>query len=277
MHALASLDTQTGTPAEPDDTSFRLIHRSAKTLGGLDYWMSLPNAPTNDAVPLVAVHGVFRDAKGQVTGFAKAAAATGRPVIAPIFDKTAYRRYQRVILGERADIALLTLLDQLERQGLMHARRFDLFGYSGGAQFAHRFALLYPHRIRRLTLAAAGWYTFPNESPYPYGLASPRRANRAWGPHVSAGLAHFLQLPIRVCVGEQDNRPDALTRSEPMLDQQQGVDRLSRATRWVAAMRHAAWARGMAADVQLHELAGCGHDFRECIRHGGLIGLTLTD
>jgi pimeloyl-ACP methyl ester carboxylesterase len=277
MHAIALPDKSEMTPPRPAAAGFRLVQCSGRAPWSLPHWVAIPDQPQPDAVPLIAVHGVLRDARGQALGFAEAAAALGRPVIAPLFDEELYPRYQRVVLGRRADTALLALLDELEGSGQINTRRVDLFGYSGGAQFAHRFALLYPHRIRRLTLAAAGWYTFPDQAPYPYGLAPPARPTTAWGPHIEANLERFLRLPIRVCVGELDNQRDELTRSEAELDCQQGPDRLSRAGNWINAVRRAGWARGVVTDIRLHELPDCGHDFRTCIRQGGLAGITLSD
>ena len=280
MHVFALSDfthTEPPVPPQPVGVGYRLVHHAAQGTDGLDFWIALPDRPQPDAVPLVSIHGVLRDARGQALGFAAEAAKAGRVVIAPLFDKARYPAYQRLILGRRADRALLSLLDRLDRTGQADCRRFDLFGYSGGAQFAHRFALLYPQRVRRLTLAAAGWYTFPDDCPYPYGLASPRRPTRAWGPHVEAGLIHLLERPIQVCVGELDNQPDALTRTGPDIDRQQGRDRLARAANWVDAMQRAGEARGIETDIRLYRLPGVGHDFRDCIRQGGVDVITLTE
>lgn len=278
---LAIALTETTKPASPTpqatNAAFRLTKHPAQGKGALGYWLASPEQPQPDAVPLIAVHGVRRGARGQALWLGAAAAAMGRPVIAPLFNKTSFPAYQRVAFGRRADIALLMLVDQLTRAGVIAGHPFDLFGYSGGAQFAHRFALFHPQRIRHLTLASAGWYTFPDEAPYPYGLAAPRRRTRAWGPHIGDNLEQLLQKPIRVCVGEYDDQADALTRSEPALNQQQGTDRLSRAANWVVAMRRASWAHGIVPDIRLHELPDCGHDFKTCIRLGGLADIALAD
>ena len=160
---------------------------------------------------------------------------------------------------------------------IWRTRSFELFGYSGGAQFAHRFAMLYPHLVERLTVASAGWYTFPDTAAFPYGLAPrPGRADN-WGPCLAAGLDGFLGIPIQVCVGARDGVPDANTRSGPDIDRQQGSDRVTRAHRWAEALRQTAGARGITARIDLAVLPGCGHDFRDCIRLGGLDALVLPD
>jgi pimeloyl-ACP methyl ester carboxylesterase len=276
MHAAALPADEIPLPTLEKPAGYRLILWPAGPRGRLPCWLAVPERPDADAPPLVAVHGVRRDARGQATGFAPAAATAGRLVIAPCFAEHLYPGYQRVVTGRRADLALLELLERVGQAGLADTRHVELFGYSGGAQFAHRFAMLYPHRIRRLTLAAAGWYTFPDDAPYPYGLAPARGTTLAWGPHMRVGLSRFLAIPIRVCVGEYDNHADALTRRGHGIDRRQGTNRLERARRWVAALHHAGSALGRSPDIAFHPLPGCGHDFRSCLRLGGLAEITLA-
>jgi pimeloyl-ACP methyl ester carboxylesterase len=222
-------------------------------------------------VPLVAIHGIGRGARELAETFAAQAAGHGRAVIAPLFDAGRWNGYQRAVAPRRADYALLGLLDELSAEGLVPAGRFDLAGYSGGAQFAHRFAMLYPHRLRRLSVCAAGWWTMPDDAAFPYGLSGD------WGARLAAGLDRFLALDIRVSVGAADDRPDAATRSTPALDAAQGGDRVGRAGAWVAALRGEAARRGLPAlRLSLTLLPGAGHDFAACAA-AGLTDLTLAD
>ncbi len=189
-------------------------------------------------------------------------------MIAPLFDEKDWPRYQQVVRGGRADLALLDLMEELRLEGIWRAPRLALAGYSGGAQFAHRFAMLYPHLVERLTVAAAGWYTFPENAAFPYGLGAAGGRNGQWGPRIAAALDAFLAVPVAVCVGSADSTPDENTRRRPELDRQQGADRLTRATRWVEALTAAAAARGMPSRARLHVLEGCGHDFGQCVARG---------
>jgi pimeloyl-ACP methyl ester carboxylesterase len=256
---------------------FTLQLRPAKGPGALACWLALPQRIAEEATPLVAVHGIRRGARDQAGLFAARAAALGRPVIAPLFDAQAWPRYQRLVHGGRADLALLALMRELRLAGIWQGSTFELSGYSGGAQFAHRFAMLYPQLVSRLNAVSAGWYTFPDTAAYPRGLAVRLGRNDDWGPRFAAGLDRFLQLPIRVCVGERDCVPDRNTRSGASIDAHQGPDRLTRATRWTDALRRAADARGLDAQVSFHLLPGCGHDFGDCVRVGRLDQVILGD
>ena len=60
--------------------------------------------------------------------------------------------------GQGSDLGAACLLcADLQPGGhLADANQFELAGYSGGAQFAHRFAMLYPQMVSRLTVSFGG-------------------------------------------------------------------------------------------------------------------------
>ena len=232
---------------------------------GLGAWLAIPDRIDLARPPLVAVHGVQRGARQQAEAFAEAAACQGVPVIAPIFDHERWPLYQQVVRRGRADLALLALLEELRCQRIWSGGKVLLAGYSGGAQFAHRMAMLYPTRIEKLLTIAAGWYTMPEDSDaFPYGLC-----DDAWGKRMADGLPEFLKIPMTVAVGALETCDEA-TRRRPEVDRRQGVDRLQRARAWVGALKERAGALGLPPPARLRVLPGCGHDFRACISTGGL-------
>ena len=52
----------------------------------------------------------------------------------------------------------VSLADWQECTGI-DTRRINLFGFSGGAQFAHRYAMAHPGSVNALVLTAPGWFT----------------------------------------------------------------------------------------------------------------------
>lgn len=273
---MSAAATELQAPLSPH-AGFRLEFRPAPHDGALACWIAWPDRVDHSARVLVAVHGIRRGAQEQAALFGPKAAALGRIVIAPLFDAQHWPRYQR--LGDGADAALLELLEGLGSDAaapLDRLVRFDLCGFSGGAQFAHRFAMLHPERIGRLSLASAGWYTFPDHAPYPYGLGPPGGSG-ARTARLQARLDAFLRLPIDVCVGERDNRRDANTRSGDDVDRQQGRDRRTRASRWSEAVAIEAAVRGTVPRIQFVVLPGCGHNFRRCAQRGGLVERVLRE
>lgn len=253
---------------------FRLVFRPAPHADALACWLALPEWIDRRAPALVAVHGIRRGAEEQAALFAPRAAALGRVVIAPLFDAQRWSRYQR--LGDGAEAALLDLLERLGDDAVAPLDRFDLFGFSGGAQFAHRFAMLHPERIARLCVASAGWYTFADTAPYPYGLGA-TASSGARAARMRSRLDAFLRLPIDVCVGARDDRRDANLRSGDALDRQQGRNRRARASRWSEALAIEAAVRGVVPHIRLAVLPGCGHDFRRCAQRGGLAERVLRE
>jgi dienelactone hydrolase len=234
--------------------------------GGLPCRLIVPSAPT-DAVPLVAVHGMLRDVDAQVAALVERAEALGRFVIVPLFAERAFPQYRLGRCPRQADAVLLRTLREFGLRLGLDVRRVDLAGFSAGGQFAHRFAMLYPNRVRRLVIAAAGWYTMPDmqrDLAFPVGLAGCDLRAKV----MHANLKAYLGLPITVVVGDGDAVADATTRREPLLDLVQGTHRVERAQRYVAAITEAGVLMNQRTDIRLDVLAGAGHDFAECAGRG---------
>ena len=234
----------------------------------LPYYLFRPTSLRPDRRPLVAVHGISRNAYEHVRTFAPLAERTGRLVVAPYFGPAQCKRYQR-ILDEtcRSDEALLATLETLAARTGRAIAEVDIFGFSGGAQFAHRFGMLHPERVGRLALASAGWYTFPTvEDVFPYGIAEVDEE----GWRIAASFGRFLRIPALVLVGEQDTQRDENLRKGRRVDPRQGATRVERGRRWTEAIRRAARERGILARTELQLLPGCGHSFADCVARAGL-------
>jgi pimeloyl-ACP methyl ester carboxylesterase len=225
-------------------------------------------------MPLVALHGISRNARALWQAFGPLAEAQGRALLVPHFAKDHWPLFQRIDRA-RPDLALLDLLHQAGLSG----QRVDLFGFSGGAQLAHRFAMLYPHRVGTLHLAAPGWYTLPDTGvTWPQGLgACPQRHLRSFDAASLSRLqlSHYLSLRVRLWVGALDVQRDSSLRQTVELDAGQGKTRVERAERYAEAFDRAARAMGITPDITLTVLPGCHHDFTQCATVGGLAALVM--
>lgn len=221
--------------------------------------------PRSDLV-LVAVHGISRNAMEHAQAFQSLADRLGCHLIAPQFDRSTFRDFQLLGLserGRRADHALQSMLADLRRFGLDADARLVLSGYSGGAQFAHRYAMAHPRRIAALLVAAAGWYTLPDESlPYPRGCGVGVHAGIAFDP-----LA-LLRTPVLVLVGDRDDERDAALRCDDWIDRDQGRDRIERARTWVERLAGEARRRDFAPRSEFRLVRGAGHDFSAMVAAG---------
>ncbi|BAN68012.1 alpha/beta fold hydrolase [endosymbiont of unidentified scaly snail isolate Monju] len=199
-----------------------------------------------------------------------------RGLLLPLFSQRDYSDYQRLGRkgrGPRADLALLKAIEQARAYLALRDERFDLLGYSGGAQFAHRFALLHPQRVRRIGLGAAGWYTWPDPRvPYPRGTGA-----TAAMPGERFDLAGLLRTPILVWVGDRDRERDSALNTSERIDRMQGGHRVARAVNWVRAMRQAGLRLGIRTEIRLQLLPGVTHAFVEADRIGGIGRLVFDD
>lgn len=245
------------------------MRRSLRSDPELEYLVYVPTAGAIDAPVLVAAHGVSRSWNEQAAAFVAHCESHGVVLLAPSFSGEAHGDYQRlgrVGRGQRADLFLHRCLQELTSLTGADTTQFGLFGHSGGAQFAHRYLMAYPHRVARAVIAAAGWYTFPDaELKFPYGIQSSRRL-----PGVVFNPEAYLRVPVTLLVGSEDVQSKHLGTSE-RVNAQQGLTRVERAHNWVAAMEAQARLFGIAPQVSLVELPGSGHSFEELCQHGALV------
>jgi poly(3-hydroxybutyrate) depolymerase len=158
---------------------------------------------------LVAVHDTLRNNQALRDAFAEHAEASGTLVLAPLFpagigsphDLDDYKYLHSG--GVRYDEVLMAMVDEVASRHAVDAARFALFGFSGGAHFAHRLLYLRPERLAALVIAAPGSVTLPD-------------ARLRWW----AGLADFetrfgrpvdwdalRQVPVHLVVGAADTDP----------------------------------------------------------------------
>jgi pimeloyl-ACP methyl ester carboxylesterase len=170
---------------------------------------------------VVAVHGSSRNAFDYRNDFAAFGQAHDACVMAPCFPmdmRLAAPDQQYTTLasdGPRADLTLLAMIDEF---GALLGTRFDpvlLYGYSGGAQFAQRFALVHPQRLGAVSIGAPGYVTLPTH-------------DKRWWTGVSDLAERFGQaldlpalrrLPVHLVIGADDTDDvDAWTLQELQMD-----------------------------------------------------------
>lgn len=224
-----------------------------------EYFFYVPDSAGPESPILVLVHGITRRAAEQIFRFRDDADRTGTILIAPHFPKVIYGQYQQVVdkKGPRADLALIEIIAEVAGEIGGRTGKVHLFGFSGGAQFAHRFALIHPGRVASISLASAGWYTMPDEvRPYPLGIATHPIPGETFDLH------KFLAIERHVYVGGEDRFQDDALRKSPRLDRLQGSNRVRRAKTWSRAMDAASRRLGAIPPSSTFEiLKGVGHSF----------------
>ncbi|KAK0109500.1 hypothetical protein ONS95_002189 [Cadophora gregata] len=171
-----------------------------------------PRDPSNtqQLLPLlVVIHGTSRKASELVESLIPFAEEKRCAVLAPMFpmgiegmeDVDSYKVLKSKSL--RSDLAVLSMLDEISTRwpGISTDKIF-LCGYSGGAQFAHRFMYLYPDRLHAVSIGAPGSVTLLNgDMDWPHGI---KNTSEAFGIDVEP--ANIATIPdIQLVVGENDN------------------------------------------------------------------------
>lgn len=114
---------------------------------------------------LVLVHGTGRNPFAYRDAAADFAEAHHCLVLCPLFpcgipDPRGTENYKFVSFkGIRFDLVLLSMIGEVGRIYRVDTERFCLFGFSGGAHFAHRFFYVHPERLRAVAVDAPGVVT----------------------------------------------------------------------------------------------------------------------
>jgi len=250
-----------------DGTSHQVQYTRPTDDVKLAYHWFRSSKPRSDLPLFFAVHGIGRRAEDQARLFAPFIEKIGGTIIAPVFEKrrfAGYQRFKQSKLDIRSDLAFRQLVAHAHLKfGSPHIP-IVLFGYSGGGQFVHRYAMAYPRQVKRLAIAAPGWFTFPDKGiRFPRGVAETTSL-----PDLSFDSARFLKIPSLVLVGDKDVGRDKSLNKRRDIDAQQGRHRLERALCWIDAMRSAAGRYQYETHFQLDILPGCAHSFRDCMANG---------
>lgn len=247
----------------------RIEHCALESDASLQYVMYVPSRGGTGAPILVTVHGISRNAAEQVSMFAPYAERAGVVLVAPLYEHARFPRYQRLSANERGEspaAVMEAIVAEVARTTGARGDRMHLFGFSGGGQFVHRYAMAYPERVAGYVVGSAGWYTFPDaQRRYPYGLRYSRRLQLG-----GFDLRRFLAVPGWVLVGERDVQEGSAMRKTERVMLEQGPSRMERGLRWVDAVNARAAELGLAAPVRFEQLPRSPHSFRRSMRRGEL-------
>jgi pimeloyl-ACP methyl ester carboxylesterase len=224
--------------------------------GRFGYLAYVPRGAPRSLHTLVVIHGSDFHHEEMCRYFAALADEAGCVVLAPLFVpaglvnpdpngfkflRSSYAEYDRV---------LLDMVEQASARFACARERFLLFGFSGGAQFAHRFLYAHPGRLHAVSIAAPGMVT----------LIDPGR--QAWVGTQGLGavcgtdldLRQVQRVTVQLLVGSRDAQPHVGGAGQELYNYA-GTNRVERL-------------RTLMVNYQLHgipvaheEVAGAGHDF----------------
>ena len=183
------------------------------------YALAVANPPpgASKAGLLVTVHNSVRWYDRNLEAFRDFGQRHGLTVLAPLFppglfgddNPDGYKVLSEK--GLRYDEVLHAMVREASESTGCDGDRFFLHGYSGGGQFAHRYLLLHPERVRAASIGAPGAVTLiDDEQPWWAGVADvPQRFGR------SLDLETLRAVPIQLLVGSDDTDPAGLREQPP--------------------------------------------------------------
>lgn len=231
------------------------------------FWRVAPSGQ-NDRPVLVVVHCSDRDVETCMNGFVDLSIKFDLHLFAPIFpevpgDQEATDSYKFLVgAGHDHVLEMNSALEEYCNLNKSSQTQFLMFGFSGGAQFAHRYAYVCPFGLIGLIVAAPGSVTLPTGA-------------MTWWPgldKMEAMIGHTLaqdamaETKVSVLVGEDDLSGDLIDRPAGT---PYGHPDFSRAgdTRVERAIRlHEAYLE-VGIQSTCHILPGVSHDLKPILRY----------
>ena len=146
------------------------------------------------------------------------------------------------------------LFDSVKSSLSLENDKYNIFGFSAGAQFVHRFIQFKPNaRFDKVVAGAAGWYTVPdNTIPFPYG-----HENSILN---STNLDNLLSSDLYIQVGALDNNPNSAGLRHNEYADAQGLNRVTRAVHFFETGQNISESNNYDFNWSLHIIQGAGHN-----------------
>ncbi|HEX9017259.1 MAG TPA: alpha/beta fold hydrolase [Chloroflexota bacterium] len=200
-----------------------------------------PNLPADrPATILIALHGMGAQPESFGGGLISAADRNGWVLVVPHLPYGDWTQPDPLKAEEKKLMSWLNALVGAlpDETGLALDDRVFLYGFSRGAQLAHRFALAYPQRVAAAAIMSPGTYTLPVEHSAAYdnhaALNFPVGVNDIdsyCGRSFDAQAVR--RIPFWIGVGEKDNVPGDVPRQ---WDHYLGSTRVERARSFAASL-----------------------------------------
>ena len=156
---------------------------------------------------LVLIHGTERGPINYLEHNTEFAEEHDIILLAPLFPFNTHgnldlENYKLIDYEEtRYDLVLLSIVDEVaSKYRLTHDNRFNMFGFSGGGHFTHRFYYLHPHRLNAISIGAPGMVTMLND-PRDWWVGTGNIKNRF---NAALNFAQLRRVKVHMVIGEED-------------------------------------------------------------------------
>lgn len=220
------------------------------------YLAYVPRDGSRPLQTLVVVHGSDFRHEQMCRYFAPLADETACLVLAPLFapaagpnpDPNGYK----FLRSSHADYdrVLFDMVDAVSERFGCARDRFSLFGFSGGAQFAHRFLYVHPARLHAASIAAPGMVTLI-DAALPAWVGTGGLAALCGN---DLDLQQVQRVAVQLLVGSADAKPHVGVAGEEVYNYA-GTNRVTRLRKLLSNYQ------ANRIHATHHEVPGAAHEF----------------
>ena len=192
----------------------------------------LPKEIDENTKVIFIIHGNSRDVERYINLWLEPSKDKNVILVAPHFTRSNYSNFGTLQIARPSGKILKNQSNNLKNslslfftyfknKYNLQTSTYSIFGFSAGSQFAHRYLLFSDDiQVDRVVLGSAGWYTFLNNEPYPYGMRNMpiERERYEW----------YLSREVLFILGAKDNDPNHESLNNSKGAKQQGSNRFER-------------------------------------------------
>ena len=233
----------------------------------VELYYKLPNEINNDTKLIFVIHGASRDVKRYLEAWLEQSKDKNVILVAPFFSKDSFQYYNTLGLasssGKTFKNSKTKLTNSISSFFTFFKSKYDLktetyriFGFSGGSQFVHRY-MMYgtDERVELAAIGSAGWYTFLNNEPFPFGITNM--------PVDKTRLDWFLSREVLFIVGKNDNDPNHSSLNSNYGAKKQGAHRHQRGESYFNNLINYAEINEMPFRWRFRSVEGLDHNIEE--------------
>ena len=192
----------------------------------------LPKEIDENTKVIFIIHGNSRDVERYINLWLEPSKDKNVILVAPHFTRSNYSNFGTLQIARPSGKILKNQSNNLKNslslfftyfknKYNLQTSTYSIFGFSAGSQFTHRYLLFSDDiQVDRVVLGSAGWYTFLNNEPYPYGMRNMpiERERYEW----------YLSREVLFILGAKDNDPNHESLNNSKGAKQQGSNRFER-------------------------------------------------
>ena len=192
----------------------------------------LPKEINENTKVIFIIHGNSRDVERYINLWLEPSKDKNVILVAPHFTRSNYSNFGtlqiarssgKILKNQSNNLknSLSSFFTYFKNKYDLQTSTYSIFGFSAGSQFAHRYLLFSDDiQVDRVVLGSAGWYTFLNDEPYPYGMRNMpiERERYEW----------YLSRQVLFILGAKDNDPNHESLNNSKGAKQQGSNRFER-------------------------------------------------